>query len=404
MTKASVPIWVTGTGTINCTGITPEALWQHSLNNQSGVTNGLGWIPDQLLLEIKDQLSHPWSHPSLKSYLRSEVPHRKALMISLYALLQAIQQAGWKSFHEDDGLILATTTGQISEWDAHLLPYLKEKISRDEFLQSFQHQPLGSLLSSLCTLIRFPGKTLLVTSACSASTQAIALGQLWLKQGRVKRCLVGGTETLCQLTIQGFKSLQLLSSQATQPFDEGRQGINLSEGAGFLCLEKELTSSPALARASGYGFTTDGYHMTSPHPEGDGCQHAMRAALRTAHLEPEDIDWVHAHGTGSQHNDYSEGKAIENLFQKRPPWVSSTKWVHGHALGASGAIESILCIQALQNQKIVKTGGLKKPDSNIRVTHPPDHFSHPIRHIMKNTLGFGGTNASLIYSQTNSES
>jgi 3-oxoacyl-[acyl-carrier-protein] synthase-1 len=372
------------------------------LHDRSGVSEGLGWIPDSLITEIKKKAVNSLYKHQFQSLFK-QLPLSKPLLIAFYALTEAIQQAGWTSFNEEDGLIFATTTGQISSWDQSLLQYLNQKIKYDEFLTAFQQQPLGTLLSSLCHLLQFPGKTTLVTSACSASTQAIALGSLWLKQGRVKRCLIGGSEILCQLTLQGFRSLQLLTPEPTQPFDENRRGINLSEGAGFLCLETNPTSSSPLARISGHGFSTDGYHMTSPHPEGAGCLQAMQSALRSANLRPEEINWVHAHGTGSQQNDHAEGQAIGHLFQSQAPWVSSTKWVHGHALGASGVIESILCIQALQNQKIVKTGGLKHPDPKIILKHPPEHFPCKIQHIMKNTLGFGGTNASLVLSQKDME-
>ena len=149
-------------------------------------------------------------------------------------------------------------------------------------------------------------------------------------------------------------------------------------------------------------MSSDSYHMTAPHPQGLGSLRAMQGALEMANLNPSDISWVHAHGTGSKHNDAAESKAIEQLVGENMPWVSSTKWVHGHALGASGAIEAILCIQALNEATILRSGGLINPDAEIKLKHPPHHIQAgkgELEHILKNTLGFGGVNASLVISK-----
>ncbi|RYZ76672.1 MAG: beta-ketoacyl-[acyl-carrier-protein] synthase II, partial [Proteobacteria bacterium] len=221
----------------------------------------------------------------------------------------------------------------------------------------------------------------------------------------VKRCLVGGVEVLSPLTVEGFKSLQLLSTTAAHPFDEARKGINLSEGAGFLILEaEESKQSPSLAQIAGFGLTTDAFHMTGPHPEGEGCFNAMAQAVSKAGLKPSDISWVHAHGTGSDLNDLSEGRAIAKYFGISPqlssPQVSSTKFSHGHALGASGALETILCIESLRRQTILKSGGLEKQDSRIPIEIVKESRSFPLKHILKNTLGFGGINAALVLSRS----
>ena len=361
-------ISITGTGAVTCGFTSVDALWNAALDGRSGIVDGMGHVSD--------------SHST---------------RLALHSVNEAFNEAGWNGLNEDDGLILATTTGQVPLWDKTLIQYLNGNASRETLNAALSHQPLGSLLQEICTALDFRGQTQLISTACSASTQALALGAMWIKQGRVKRCLVGGVEILCDLTVQGFKSLQLLSTVPTKPFDTNRQGINLSEGSAFICLEN--TNAHALAQLSGYGLSTDGYHMTSPHPQGDGCYRAMSLALKTAKLTPQDISWIHAHGTGSRHNDLAEGTAIQQLFgSDAAPWTTSTKWVHGHALGASGAIETALCVRALQNQTILATGGLQSPDPAIALKHPKQSFSHSIKHIMKNTLGFGGANAAIILS------
>jgi 3-oxoacyl-(acyl-carrier-protein) synthase len=362
---------------MTCVGEGIDTLWRAAEDGVSGVKEGLGLVP-----------------------ATTHDPGGRAKQLSQLTLAQAMRSAGWQSLTNRDGLILATTTGQIPIWDQALTSYLKNTLPLEDFISAFEHQPLGNLLQSLCEKMDFNGRRLLVTSACSASTQALAMAAMWLEQGLVDRCVVGGVEVLCNLTVQGFSSLQLLSKHASKPFDAYRSGINLSEGAAFICLEKEK-SPRAQARLSGYGMSSDGYHMTAPHPEGKGCFQAMSTALNVAKISARDIDWIHAHGTGSTHNDLSEATAIKMLFGEgaQSPWVSSTKWVHGHALGASGIIESAICIEALKRGTILKTHGLDQPDSHLSLRHPAANMQTNLRHIVKNTLGFGGTNAALVWSQ-----
>lgn len=153
-----------------------------------------------------------------------------------------------------------------------------------------------------------------------------------------------------------------------------------------------------LALLSGYGLRTDAFHMTGPHPEGRGAQSAMKLAMERAGLAPEQISWIHAHGTGSEQNDLSESIAVNAVFATHQPSVTSTKWVHGHALGASGVIESVLCVEALRRQMVLRTGGLENVDPKISLNLVKETREQNVLHVMKNTLGFGGVNASLIFS------
>ncbi|MEQ1875940.1 MAG: beta-ketoacyl synthase N-terminal-like domain-containing protein, partial [Bdellovibrionia bacterium] len=212
--------------------------------------------------------------------------------------------------------------------------------------------------------------------------------------GLVRRCLVGGVEVLSQLTTEGFKSLQLLAENPCKPFDRNRNGINLSEGAAFLCLE--ASGEKSLADVTGWGYSTDAFHVTSPEPAGRGCFKAMTSALTKAGLDPKDISWVHCHGTGSHANDLAEGPAVRKLFADTP--AVSTKSIHGHSLAASGALEAVVCVQALLNGRVPATHGLENPDPAIPLRHVRAAEARPARHIVKNTLGFGGNNAALVFS------
>lgn len=176
-----------------------------------------------------------------------------------------------------------------------------------------------------------------------------------------------------------------------------RNGINLSEASVFLCLEKPRAG--AYAAINGFGTAGDASHMTAPHPEGDGCRRAMLGALSLAEVSPAEVSWIHAHGTGSRHNDVAEAKAIRKVFSPAPP-VSSTKGVHGHALGASGALESLLVCRALKEQRILPSFGLGEMDPEVALDIPRVAEARDLKYVLKNTLAFGGINTSLLFSRS----
>ncbi len=378
---------ITGGGAVTHFGFGVEPLWQAVMNGATPFDQGISRIPTSIWQSLHEQ-----GPPNATSF-------GSAFLLCWSALHQALKGAGWDQLRSDDGLVLATTTGQIVEWErslSHLLTSPSDNLSE---LKKFMHvQSLGSLRAELVKQLEFRGPTLLLTSACSASTQALGMALEWLRQGRVRRCLVGAVETICDLTVHGFSGLKLLSPTAARPFDQARTGINLAEGAGFMCLEiNSSATKSSLAQLQGFGLSGDAHHMTAPQSEGEGCVRAMRAALNDANCEPSDIAWIHAHGTGSQSNDLAEGKALLSLFEGAPI-VTSTKRSHGHFLGASGLLETLIVTQALQTEIIPACHGLQNPDATL---HKLNLAKSPLaaataRRVLKNTLGFGGVNASLV--------
>lgn len=369
-------------GAVSCAGSNADALWENTLHQKSAITGGLGKIPHSIFCELE------------KKYPK-DAKKSLPLFYSLCAIREALANSGWESFNEDDGFILATTTGLVSTWDAPLCQYFRNEITQEELMPTFQKERLGILFDEICEEIQFKGKRQLLTTACSAATHAIALAHLWIRSGKVKRVLVGGIEVISTLTIEGFRSFQLLSTETCTPFNSGRKGINLSDGAAFICLE--TSPEKALAEVAGVGFSTDAYHMTAPHPEGKGSFTAMKSAVQMAGIQPCEINWVHAHGTGSEHNDLSEGVALERLFEGNTPPVTSTKAIHGHSLATSGALETILCVKALQAQMILANVGLTAPDERIKIQFAKNTEQKELNYILKNTLGFGGANGALVF-------
>ncbi|MDR3133180.1 MAG: beta-ketoacyl-[acyl-carrier-protein] synthase family protein [Prevotellaceae bacterium] len=241
-----------------------------------------------------------------------------------------------------------------------------------------------------------------VSTACSSSANAIIVGARMIKNGLADKVLVGGTDALTRFALNGFNSLEILSPDGCRPFDARRNGVSLGEGAAYLVLESAATARPEriLCRLSGYANTNEAYHQTASSPGGEGAAHSIRQALASAGLRPEDIDYINAHGTGTQINDLSEGRAIETVFGHHIPPVSSTKGYTGHTLAAAGAAEAVISILALQHSMLFP---------NLRFTAPMPELSFtpqttleenaPLRHVLSNSFGFGGSNASLIFSR-----
>jgi 3-oxoacyl-[acyl-carrier-protein] synthase-1 len=257
-------------------------------------------------------------------------------------------------------------------------------------------QDLFSLPRYTAAALGLTGPLLTVSNACASSSRAFIDAWHWIASGVCDAAVVGGSDSLCSITLRGFASLSLVSSGPTCPCDANRNGISVGEGAGFVLLERaNARAVPPMARIMGMGVASDGYHMSSPDPEGRGAIIAMRQALERAGLRPEDIDYINLHGTGSIANDAMEDTAVFSVFGDRT-LCSSTKGFTGHTLGASGIIEAIIAIQTLETGVIPGCLGLTKVDPAFRsriVT--TNEKTHP-RIILSNAFGFGGTNCSLV--------
>ena len=242
-----------------------------------------------------------------------------------------------------------------------------------------------------------------VSTACSSATNAIITGANMLRCGMADIVVAGGAECLTMFHLNGFNTLMILDSHQCKPFDKERAGLNLGEGAAYLVLETAASASKRgvkpLCRLSGFGNACDAYHQTASSPEGEGAVLAMRQALNRANLKPGDIQYVNAHGTGTPNNDESESHAIMRVFGEDIPPVSSTKSFTGHTTSASGSIEAVFCIMALEQQFLPVNLNWHQPMDNgiIPVTNP--HPQTELRHVMSNAFGFGGNDSSLILSK-----
>jgi 3-oxoacyl-[acyl-carrier-protein] synthase-1 len=238
------------------------------------------------------------------------------------------------------------------------------------------------------------GPAQVVSTACSSSAKVFATAQRMIELGLVDAAVVGGVDSLCMTTLYGFKSLELVSSDICRPFDARRDGLSLGEGAAFALVERDC--STPMAWLLGAGESSDGHHMSSPHPEGAGAAAAMRGALAQASLQPGDVDYLNLHGTATPGNDAAEDKAVTAVFGTRLP-CSSTKGYTGHTLGAAGGVEAAIAILALQHGFMPAGLNVQEPDPALSSLYLREAREGRLQVAASNSFGFGGSNASLLF-------
>ncbi len=292
------------------------------------------------------------------------------------------------------GLVLGTSTAGIGE--AELAVAAARRGEAVPLVFDYRQQELGSPSEFLARHLGLEGPAYTLSTACSSSARAFISGQRMLAAGLVDAVLVGGADSLCGLTLNGFDSLESLSGTLCQPFDNGRQGINIGEGAALFLLSRQ----PAPIALLGAGESSDAWHISAPHPDGVGAEAAMGMALAQAGLTPEQVGYINLHGTATRLNDAMESQAVYRLFGDRVP-CSSTKPLTGHVLGAAGAIEAALACLLLERalplppQRVMTADPALAP---IRLVSGTTPLATP--RILSNSFAFGGNNVSLLFGKS----
>jgi 3-oxoacyl-[acyl-carrier-protein] synthase-1 len=246
-------------------------------------------------------------------------------------------------------------------------------------------------------LFDLSGPAVAVCTACSSSAKVFAAAQRMIDADQIDAALVGGVDSLCLTTLYGFHSLQLTSAEPCRPFDLARDGLSIGEAAAFALLQRSSDEvDDQVIYLLGAGESSDAYHMSSPHPEGAGARLAMQAALEAAALSAGDVDYINLHGTGTPSNDSAESRAVTALFGTATP-CSSTKGATGHALGAAGALEAVICMLALQSH--LMPGGLhcRQRDPALEANYLTENRRGALRRVLSNSFGFGGANCALLF-------
>lgn len=320
--------------------------------------------------------------------------HRAALMM-IAALREALQQAPGFA---PELTVVGTTSGGMTFGEEYYRELHAHGRLRRAASQIANYTPQKAVMDAQEALgIAAPCQV--IANACASGTNAIGHAFQCIRSGHYQRVLTGGYDAISELVFIGFDSLQASTSDKCRPFDEGRTGMVLGEGAAILALEN-LASARArgatiLAEVIGYGLSTDNHHLTQPNPSGIGAHVAMQRALESAAISASEVDYINAHGTATPFNDAAEGKAISELFRRVP--ISSTKGMMGHSLGAAGAIEAVISLLALRDQSLPPNINFRKSDPTLDLDIVANEArSARIRTVLSNSFGFGGTNASVI--------
>ncbi|OGL44732.1 MAG: hypothetical protein A2161_07430 [Candidatus Schekmanbacteria bacterium RBG_13_48_7] len=309
----------------------------------------------------------------------------------------------------DAGVIIASTVAGLTEIKPGLAKDPKQYYRQTGFAKLSTYQK-GHLANVVSAKLGLKGPSLGISVACASGAMAIALGARMIQNGMVQRMLVGGSDALCQFTISGFNALQIFDFEPCRPFDIVRKGLNIGEGAAILVLENLESAlsrkAPILGFLSGWGMTNDAYHATAPHKDGVGLAQSIELALCSAKISADDIDYVNAHGTGTDLNDIAEVNAYKKVFGSRKTCipVSSTKSFFGHNLGAAGAIEAVVSLLCLHAGLIPPTLRLNTPiNCDIVYWIKEKTLKKPVQRVLSVSAGFGGSNTSLIFERWNGE-
>lgn len=321
---------------------------------------------------------------------------------TLLGVIAALEAAGHAGVNQDEkrfrtGVISASTVGGMDQTEKHYRNY-RLGPPYNNFI--FTHD-CGDSTEKIAARLGLRGYITTISTACSSSANAIMTAARMIRHGMADRMIAGGTDALSKFTLNGFNTLMILDKKPCRPFDKTRAGLNLGEGAAYLVLESEESArgKEVLAELTGFANANDAFHQTASSPEGHGPFLSMKGALEMAGLKPGQIGYVNAHGTGTDNNDLTEGIAIGRIFGKAIPPVSSTKPFTGHTLGAAGAVEAVISIMALRNQLIFPNLNFSEKVDELDF-EPISHLAeaNQLDHILSNSFGFGGNDASLIFS------
>lgn len=394
--KVILPVAITAYSSLSACGLGNEAFNQALMQQQSPLAKlELFSIPFNAYVgEIKQELQEIKS--ALADYdSRNSRVALTALNDEEGGVRTALEIAKEKYGAHRVAVIIGTSTSGLYETEDAYAELLETDTMPDgfDFVKQHAYQATARFIQQELGLT---GICFAISTACSSGAKAIAAGQRLLANDLCDAVLVGGVDTLCRLTLRGFRSLELVSAVPCTPMDKNRKGISIGEAAGLLVLEKCHADNNAAMKVLSVGESSDAHHMSTPHPEGRGAALAMQNALDLAGLQASDIDYLNLHATATKINDAVESKAVYSLFADSVP-CSGTKGITGHTLGAAGALETIIALQSLQQQFIPGTYGLQDVDDDClcQVIKSPITRQN-MKIAMSNSFGFGGNNVSVI--------
>lgn len=373
-------IVVTGMGIISSIGNSVEANFYALTHKRTGLS-----VIENLVTTHKNnirvgevkltniQLAEKLHLPIVNAYSRTS-------LLGIIAVKEAIANANLTPKQLGNaGFINASTVGGMDMTERYFFEYENSESVR----RYITTHNIGDVTHQIADYFRLKGIVTSVSTACSSSANAIITAVHLLTMGRADCLIVGGSDALSKFTINGFNSLMILSDSECTPFDAHRKGLNLGEAAAYLVLETEENAlrrgAKIKAVLSGWGNANDAYHQTASSEDGQGAYLAMQQALQIAHLQPETIDYINAHGTATPNNDLSESRALLRVFGERVPHYSSTKPFTGHTLGAASSVEAVFSVMALRNDIVFPNLNYQTPMPEVPISPQTELLHLPVR-------------------------
>ncbi len=344
----------------------------------------LSLVDTQRLLDLfREYLSNTKPNLELNSFTRSEMLH-------ILSISNVLKNSGVDITDSRTLIILSTLKGNMDLLNKDRLP----AIDPDRVYLWKWGEFLGSFFNT-------SSRPIVVSSACVSGSLAILIGSRLIKAGRYNHVVVAGGDILTEWAISGFQSFQSLSPQPCKPFDAARDGLSLGEGCGSIVLSRHhsVCGIPEKIVVAGGSCTNDAHHISGPIRTGEGFYVAIRRALTEASLDPSEINYISAHGTGTEYNDETEARALSRAGLERVP-VNSLKGYFGHTLGAAGIIESALAVASMRTGELFRSAGFENPGTADRINILTDHATGEVNHCLKTASGFGGCNTAIVFKKT----
>ncbi len=403
---------VTGISAICGLGNNLDQVWNNALAGKSGISEIKDVDPDKWPVRIAGSVKDFQISEDILA-AKEQARFDTFIHYALHCTDEALKQSGLLDAGYDPymiGSVLGTGLGGFPFIENAHKTYMDRGPRRVSpfFVPSFIPNMASGKISMKWN---FKGTNHAVSSACASAAHAIGISAAEIMLGRQDALVTGGSESVVSgLTIAGFNAMKALSRRndepelASRPFDKDRNGFIMGEGAGILILENlekaKARGATILAEVVGFGSTADAYHITSPHPDGEGTIPCMQQALKQAGIEPKDIDYINAHGTSTPTGDIAETNAIKAVFGEHAYnlSISSTKSMTGHLLGAAGGLESVFCIKAITEGEIPPTINLDNPSEECDLNYTPKKsVKKEIKYVLNNSFGFGGTNSTTVF-------
>lgn len=388
-------------GIISSIGNSVEENFQSLVNGKTGISTveNLETIHKEVIKVGEIKLTN--QQLAQKLNLSADNNFSRTTLLGAVAVREAIENANISNINDcRSGFISATSVGGMDLNEKYFYDYYEDE-SLKRYINSHD---AGDSSNQIADYIGLKGLVTTVSTACSSAANAIMLGCRLIQSGQLDRVIVGGTDALAKFTINGFKTLMILSDTYNTPFDHDRKGLNLGEAAAFLVLESDeivqKNNKKIWAYVSGFGNANDAFHQTASSENGEGAFLAMQKAFKLADLQPDDIDYINAHGTATPNNDLSEGRAILRIFKDKVPDFSSTKAFTGHTLAAAAAIEAVYSVLALRHNLVFPNLNFKKPMEEFNLIPQTTLKEKEINHVLSNSFGFGGNCSTVLFSKS----